>query len=160
MVRPGPRVFLQQRCGSHRRRPETRASLRPQFRRLRLGSPRCKHRILAIDNSFHGRTFGAVSVTCHGKISSAFRSSCCPASSLSASTTSTISNPNLTTPSAPSCSKPIQGEGGIYPVSEEFWNRARALATKHGALLIADEIQCGLGRTGRYFALSEIFLEA
>jgi acetylornithine/N-succinyldiaminopimelate aminotransferase len=46
----------------------------------------------------------------------------------------------------------IQGEGGIHPVSEAFWNRARALATQHGALLIADEIQCGLGRTGRYFA--------
>ncbi len=45
----------------------------------------------------------------------------------------------------------IQGEGGIYPVSEAFWNRARELATKHDALLIADEIQCGLGRTGRYF---------
>src|SRR6202040_1463245 len=46
----------------------------------------------------------------------------------------------------------IQGEGGVHPVSEAFWNRARSLATVHGALLIADEIQCGLGRTGRYFA--------
>jgi acetylornithine aminotransferase/acetylornithine/N-succinyldiaminopimelate aminotransferase len=46
----------------------------------------------------------------------------------------------------------IQGEGGIHPVSEVFWNRARGLATQHGALLLADEIQCGLGRTGRYFA--------
>jgi acetylornithine aminotransferase/acetylornithine/N-succinyldiaminopimelate aminotransferase len=46
----------------------------------------------------------------------------------------------------------IQGEGGIFPVSEPFWKKARALATKHGAALIADEIQCGLGRTGRYFA--------
>jgi len=46
----------------------------------------------------------------------------------------------------------VQGEGGIYPVSEMFWNRARSLATQRGALLIADEIQCGLGRTGRYFA--------
>jgi acetylornithine aminotransferase/acetylornithine/N-succinyldiaminopimelate aminotransferase len=46
----------------------------------------------------------------------------------------------------------VQGEGGIYPVSEAFWNRARSLASQHGALLIADEIQCGLGRTGRYFA--------
>ena len=46
----------------------------------------------------------------------------------------------------------IQGEGGIYAVSEMFWQRARQLATLHGAALIADEIQCGLGRTGRYFA--------
>src|SRR5258708_7398601 len=46
----------------------------------------------------------------------------------------------------------IQGEGGIHAVTEAFWNRARSLASQHGALLIADEIQCGLGRTGRYFA--------
>ena len=46
----------------------------------------------------------------------------------------------------------IQGEGGVYPVSEAFWTRARELATRHDAALIADEIQCGLGRTGRYFA--------
>jgi acetylornithine/succinyldiaminopimelate/putrescine aminotransferase len=48
--------------------------------------------------------------------------------------------------------EPIQGEGGIFPVSEAFWERARALATKHDAALIADEIQSGLGRTGRQFA--------
>jgi len=46
----------------------------------------------------------------------------------------------------------VQGEGGIFPVSETFWKRARELATQHGAALIADEIQCGLGRTGRAFA--------
>jgi acetylornithine/succinyldiaminopimelate/putrescine aminotransferase len=49
----------------------------------------------------------------------------------------------------------IQGEGGIFGVHERFWNRARALATQHGAALIADEIQCGLGRTGRYFAYQQ-----
>jgi len=46
----------------------------------------------------------------------------------------------------------IQGEGGIYPVSETFWKRARELATQRDAAMIADEIQCGLGRTGRAFA--------
>jgi acetylornithine/N-succinyldiaminopimelate aminotransferase len=46
----------------------------------------------------------------------------------------------------------IQGEGGIHAATEAFWNRARGLTTQHGALLIADEIQCGLGRTGRKFA--------
>ncbi len=46
----------------------------------------------------------------------------------------------------------IQGEGGVFPLSEEFWERARALTMDHDAALIADEIQTGLGRTGRKFA--------
>ena len=46
----------------------------------------------------------------------------------------------------------MQGEGGIYPMSGAFWTRARELATHYGAALIADEIQSGLGRTGRPFA--------
>ena len=46
----------------------------------------------------------------------------------------------------------VQGEGGVFPVSEEFWTRARNLTMEHDAALIADEIQCGLGRTGRRFA--------
>ena len=46
----------------------------------------------------------------------------------------------------------MQGEGGIHPVSQEFINTARALTKKTGALLICDEIQCGLGRTGQVFA--------
>jgi len=48
--------------------------------------------------------------------------------------------------------EPIQGEAGIFCVDERFWARARALATQNDAALIADEIQCGLGRTGRRFA--------
>jgi len=115
------------------------------------GSPARKHRILAMDNSFHGRTFGAVSVTATEK----YRLPFAPlvpgvefvrfndVADLESKFDDTVCAILLET---------IQGEGGIYPVSEEFWNRARALATKNGALLIADEIQCGLGRTGRYFA--------
>jgi len=114
-------------------------------------SPARKHRILALDNSFHGRTFGAVSVTATEK----YRLPFAPlvpgvefvhfndVADLAAKFDDTVCAILLET---------IQGEGGIYPVSEEFWNRARALASQHGALLIADEIQCGLGRTGRYFA--------
>lgn len=115
------------------------------------GSPARKHRILALDNSFHGRTFGAVSVTATEK----YRLPFAPlvpgvefvrfndVADLESKFDGTVCAILLET---------IQGEGGIYPVSEEFWNRARALATKNGSLLIADEIQCGLGRTGRYFA--------
>ena len=109
-----------------------------------------KHRILAMQNSFHGRTFGAVSVTSTAK----YREPFAPVvpgvefvrfddlADLESKFDDTVCAIILET---------VQGEGGIYPVTEEFWNAARALATKHKALLIADEIQCGLGRTGRYF---------
>jgi acetylornithine aminotransferase/acetylornithine/N-succinyldiaminopimelate aminotransferase len=50
------------------------------------------------------------------------------------------------------CLEPVQGEGGIRVVSKKFLQAARTLSQQHGALLIADEIQCGLGRTGKYFA--------
>jgi acetylornithine/N-succinyldiaminopimelate aminotransferase len=117
----------------------------------REGAPARKHRILALENSFHGRTFGAVSVTATQK----YRLPFAPllpgvefvrfndVADLESKFDDTVCAILLET---------IQGEGGIHPVSEDFWNRARALATKNGALLIADEIQCGLGRTGRYFA--------
>jgi acetylornithine aminotransferase/acetylornithine/N-succinyldiaminopimelate aminotransferase len=109
-----------------------------------------KHRFLALENSFHGRTFGAVSITSTEKYRLPFAPLVPGAefvrfndvADLEAKFDDTVCAVLLET---------VQGEGGIYPVSEVFWNRASALATQHGALLIADEIQCGLGRTGRYF---------
>jgi acetylornithine/N-succinyldiaminopimelate aminotransferase len=113
-------------------------------------SPAPKHRILAMDNSFHGRTFGAISVTSTEK----YRLPFAPllpgidfvrfndVADLESKFDNTVCGVLL---------EPIQGEGGIHPATEAFWNRARALATRHDSLLIADEIQCGLGRTGRYF---------
>ena len=114
------------------------------------GTTAKKHRFLALENSFHGRTFGAISVTSAEKYRLPFAPVVPGAefvrfndvADLQAKFDETVCGILLET---------IQGEGGIYPVSEALWNRARALATQHGALLIADEIQCGLGRTGRYF---------
>jgi len=115
------------------------------------GTTAKKHRFLALENSFHGRTFGAVSVTSTEK----YRLPFAPlvpgvdfvrfndVADLEAKFDDTVCAILIET---------VQGEGGIYPVSEAFWNRAGSLATQHGALLIADEIQCGLGRTGRCFA--------
>src|SRR5436190_711021 len=59
---------------------------------------------------------------------------------------------NIDIPSRRWCLETIQGEGGIRPLSPEFLQTARQLTERTGALLILDEIQCGLGRTGRYFA--------
>jgi len=110
-----------------------------------------KHRILALENSFHGRTFGALSITYTAK----YREPYAPllpgaefvrfndVADLEAKFDGTVCAIILET---------IQGEGGIAAVSEAFYRRARVLATQHDAALIADEIQCGLGRTGRYFA--------
>jgi acetylornithine/N-succinyldiaminopimelate aminotransferase len=114
------------------------------------GTTAKKHRFLALENSFHGRTFGAISVTSTEKYRLPFAPLVPGAefvrfndvADLESKFDDTVCGVLLET---------IQGEGGIYPVSEVFWNRARSLASQHGALLIADEIQCGLGRTGRFF---------
>jgi acetylornithine aminotransferase/acetylornithine/N-succinyldiaminopimelate aminotransferase len=114
------------------------------------GTTARKHRFLALENSFHGRTFGAISVTSTEKYRLPFAPLVPGAefvrfndvADLESKFDDTFCGILLET---------IQGEGGIYPVSEVFWNRARSLASQHGALLIADEIQCGLGRTGRFF---------
>jgi acetylornithine/N-succinyldiaminopimelate aminotransferase len=115
------------------------------------GLPARKHRILALENSFHGRTFGAVSVTATEKYRLPFAPLVPGVEFVRFNDVADLESKFDDTVCA-ILFETIQGEGGIYPVSEEFWNRARALATKNGALLIADEIQCGLGRTGRYFA--------
>src|ERR1700719_1176848 len=109
-----------------------------------------KHRILAMDNSFHGRTFGAVSVTSTEKYRLPFAPLLPGVDFVRFNDVDDLESRFDNTVCAVLL-EPIQGEGGIHPVTEAFWNRARALATQHDALLIADEIQCGLGRTGRYF---------
>lgn len=110
-----------------------------------------KTRILALENSFHGRTFGALSITWPEKYRQPFEPLVPGAefvrfndmSDLEAKVDSSVCAVVI---------EPIQGESGIRPVSEQFWSRARELATEFDAALVADEIQCGLGRTGRYFA--------
>ena len=110
-----------------------------------------KTRILALENSFHGRTFGALAITAPAKYREPF-APLVPGvefvrfndlADLEAKFDSTVCAIVVET---------IQGEGGIFPLSEAFWRRARELATRHDAAFIVDEIQCGLGRTGRYFA--------
>jgi acetylornithine/N-succinyldiaminopimelate aminotransferase len=115
------------------------------------GAPAKKHRFLALENSFHGRTFGAISVTATEKYRSPFAPVVPGVEFVRFNDVADLESKFGDTVCA-ILIETVQGEGGIYPVSEAFWNRARALATQHGAQLIADEIQCGLGRTGRYFA--------
>jgi acetylornithine/N-succinyldiaminopimelate aminotransferase len=115
------------------------------------GTPAKKYRFLTMENSFHGRTFGAISVTATEKYRLPFGPVVPGAEFVRFNDVADLESKFDDTVCAVLL-ETIQGEGGIYPVSEHFWNRARALTAQHGALLIADEIQCGLGRTGRYFA--------
>jgi len=109
------------------------------------------HKFLALENSFHGRTFGAVSITSTAKYREPF-APLVPGvefvrfndlNDLAAKFDGSVCAIVMET---------VQGEGGIHRVSPAFYKLARQLATRHGAALIADEIQCGLGRTGRPFA--------
>ena len=116
--------------------------------------PAAKHRILAMTNSFHGRTFGALSATSTEKYRLPFAPLLPGVDFVRFNDVDDLRSKF----DAAVCAiilEPIQGEGGIHSVTEAFWNEARALSTRHSALLIADEIQCGLGRTGRPFAYQQ-----
>jgi len=115
------------------------------------GGRAAKTRFLALENSFHGRTFGALSVTYPEKYRAPFEPLVPGVKFVRFNDVGDLESKFDDTVCA-IIVEPIQGEGGINLVSEDFWRRARELATQHGAALIADEIQAGMGRTGRRFA--------
>jgi acetylornithine/N-succinyldiaminopimelate aminotransferase len=113
-----------------------------------------KTRILALENSFHGRTFGALSITHTAKYREPFEPLVPGVEFVRFNDVADL-EAKFDDSVCALVVETIQGEGGIFAVNERFWNRARELATKHDAALIADEIQCGLGRTGRCFAYQQ-----
>ncbi|MGH9815353.1 MAG: aspartate aminotransferase family protein [Candidatus Acidiferrales bacterium] len=117
-------------------------------------APPSKIRILALENSFHGRTFGAVSITATEKYREPFAPLVPGAEFVRFNDVADL-EAKFTQDVCALVLETIQGEGGIHPVSEAFWSRARKLCTQHDAALVADEIQCGLGRTGRWFAYQQ-----
>lgn len=110
-----------------------------------------KSRLVALQGSYHGRTFGAMSLTGQDKYRHGFEP-------LLEDVTFVTQNDAESLRSAvndDTCAivlEPIFGEGGIRECSPEFLQECRALADRHRAALIFDEIQCGLGRTGTVFA--------
>jgi len=114
-----------------------------------------KTRVLALENSFHGRTFGALSITHTLKYREPFEPLVPGAEFVRFNDLADL-EAKFTSDVCAIVIEPMQGEGGIFPVSDAFWKLARELATQHNAALIADEIQCGLGRTGRAFAYERL----
>jgi predicted acetylornithine/succinylornithine family transaminase len=110
-----------------------------------------KIEIVSLENSFHGRTLGALSVTGQAKYRHDFEPLLpgvrfIPPNDIEALEAAVGER------TAGIVIEAIQGEGGIYPASVEYLRKARELADTYNALLVFDEIQCGVGRPGTYYA--------
>jgi acetylornithine/N-succinyldiaminopimelate aminotransferase len=117
-----------------------------------------RHEILAVENSFHGRTLGALAATWPEKYRKPFEP-LVPGTRFVRLNDVQHLRESFTPKVAGLLVETVQGEGGIVKISEEFLKTAESLARQNGALLIADEIQCGLGRTGRFFAYQKYSLK-
>jgi acetylornithine aminotransferase/acetylornithine/N-succinyldiaminopimelate aminotransferase len=106
---------------------------------------------LALEHSFHGRTIGSVATTHKEKYREPF-APVMPGVDFVRFNDVADLRAKFSSEVCGICIEAIQGEGGIHPVSQEFIAAARELCDSTGALLLADEIQSGMGRTGEWFA--------
>jgi acetylornithine/N-succinyldiaminopimelate aminotransferase len=125
----------------------------------RAGNHEGKSVILTLKNSFHGRTFGALSITTQEKYQAPFRP-LVPDIEIVEELTVPALERAFSDKVCALVLEPIQGEGGVLPLPAEFIQAGRELCDRYDALLIADEIQCGLGRTGKYFGFEHYGISA
>jgi acetylornithine/N-succinyldiaminopimelate aminotransferase len=109
-----------------------------------------KHEVVSLENSFHGRSLGALSVTGQPKYRKDFEPLLPGVKFIARGDIAALENA-VNENTAGILLEIIQGEGGIYPLDEKFVRAARSLADRFNALLVFDEIQCGVGRAGTYF---------
>jgi acetylornithine/N-succinyldiaminopimelate aminotransferase len=122
-----------------------------KFARLRNPG---RSEIVALEESFHGRTMGALSVTGHESYRTPF-APLVPGARFVAPNDIDALRAAVSSNTSAILLEPIMGEGGVVPLTPAFLQAASALADQHGAVLILDEIQCGLGRTGTMFAFQQ-----
>jgi len=110
-----------------------------------------KYEVVTLENSFHGRTLATLTLTGQTKYQEGFDPLPVGCSYAKLNDLESLkAKVNINT--AAVFIEPIQGEGGVLPASFEFLQGARELCDQFGAMLIFDEVQCGIGRTGRLFA--------
>jgi acetylornithine/N-succinyldiaminopimelate aminotransferase len=110
-----------------------------------------KFEIIALDNSFHGRTLGALSITGQAKYRQDFEPLIPGVKFVPINDIPALESA-FSERTAGIVMELIQGEGGIYPLTHEYVVKAREMASRFNALLVADETQCGVGRPGTHFA--------
>jgi acetylornithine/N-succinyldiaminopimelate aminotransferase len=140
-----PRVFF---CNSGTEANE--AALKMAKAHGRKKSPE-KIELVALENSFHGRTIGALSVTGQESYRRNFEP-LVPGVRFVPRNDIAALEQVVSERTAGIIIELVQGEGGVYPLTEAYIRKARELADRFDAILIFDEIQCGVGRTGVYFA--------
>ena len=109
------------------------------------------HEIIAMNHSFHGRSMGALSVTGNEKYQEPFKPMIGNVKFAEFNDLDSV-KALINEKTCAIFMETVQGEGGIYPATEEFLKGVRALCDEHDLLLVLDEIQCGMGRTGAMFA--------
>lgn len=109
------------------------------------------HEIIAMNHSFHGRSIGALSVTGNAHYQEPFEP-LMPGVKFADFNNLESVKAQITDNTCAIIMETVQGEGGIYPAEKEFIEGVRALCDEKDILLILDEIQCGMGRTGEMFA--------
>jgi predicted acetylornithine/succinylornithine family transaminase len=109
-----------------------------------------KYEIVSLENSFHGRSLGALSITGQPKYRRDFEP-LMPGPRFVPPNDIAALEAAVSERTAGICIEWIQGEGGVDPIDHAYSRRARELADQFDALLCFDEIQCGVGRTGRYY---------
>ena len=113
-----------------------------------------KTKLVALEESFHGRSLGSLSLTGHEAYRAPFEP-LVPGVTFVAPNDIAALQAAVDDDTAAIFLEPVMGEGGIIPLDDEFLIAARQIADRHGALLVLDEIQCGLGRTGSMFAFQK-----
>ena len=116
-----------------------------------LKDGRTDHEIIAMNHSFHGRTMGALAVTGNPKYREAFEPLIGNIRFADLNDFESVER-QVTDRTCAIILETVQGEGGMVPAAEEFLKSVRALCNERDILLILDEIQCGMGRTGYMFA--------
>lgn len=109
------------------------------------------HEIIAMEHSFHGRTMGALSVTGNPHYREAFEPMIGNVRFAQMNNIESVKK-NITERTCAILLETVQGEGGIYPAEQEFLQEIRRICDEKDILLILDEVQCGMGRTGYMFA--------
>lgn len=116
------------------------------------------HEIIAMRHSFHGRSLGALSVTGNTHYQEPFKPLIGGIKFADFNDLESVKS-QITEKTCAVIMETVQGEGGIYPAEPEFLKGVRALCDEHDILLILDEIQCGMGRTGCMFAFQDYSVE-